>query len=161
MWLLIKELVIDLVKYGFPTIAFLISIISFLNARKASKITDRLLVVEEKLKIYELEKIEKQREDSQKACIEARIVSIGNHNYKLKIWNSGEATAYNVDYEVAEEFSKFIIRDKVPFEFLEKAKNFEERVVIFDGAPSKTSITTLWEDSEGNAFSKKQIVEVY
>jgi hypothetical protein len=161
MWLYIKELVIDLVDYVFPAIALGISLLSFFYARKANRIKDRLLVIEEKLKTYELDKIEKERENSHKACIEARIVPLGNHKYKLKIWNSGEATAYNVDYSVSPEFINNIIREKVPFEFLDKGKNFEEHVLVYGGTPNKTVITTSWKDSEGIEFSKEQVIQVY
>lgn len=161
MWVFIKELIIDLVNYVFPTIALGISLLSFWYARKANKINDRLLAIEEKLKTYELEKIEKEKEDSQKACIEARVVSLGNQKYKLKIWNSGEATAYDVDYSVLPEFSQNIIREKVPFEFLEKGKNFEEDVLVYLGTSNKTLITTSWKDSEGKEFSKEQVIQVY
>ncbi len=88
-----KGFFVDLVKYGFPTVAIIISIISFIDSRKTKKIQSRLYNVEEKLKKYDLEEKEKEREDATKACIEARIINISKNNYRLKIWNSGKATA--------------------------------------------------------------------
>jgi hypothetical protein len=151
----------DIIKYGFPTIAIVISILSYLKSRKSDGIRDRLLVVEEELKQYALEEKKKEIEDSRKACIEARIVSIGNHNYKLKVWNSGKAKACNVDYKVPEKLKGMFFREKTPFEYLEAGKNFEEHVIVSMGSPSKVRITTLWEDEYGESCTKEQIVQVY
>ena len=80
LWLKFKEFFVDLVQYGFPTIALIISIFSFKDSRKASKIQYRLNEVEEKLKKYELEEKEKEREEATKANIEARIIKIQFYN---------------------------------------------------------------------------------
>lgn len=160
IWLGIREFVIDVVQYGFPTIAIGLSILSYIKSRKSDDIRDRLLVVEEELKRYALEEKKKEIEDSRKACIEARIVPTGNRNYKLKIWNSGKAKAYNIDYKVPEEYKSMFYRDKIPYEYLDAGKNFEEHVIVSMSSPSVIKITTLWEDEDGKSFTKEQIVEV-
>lgn len=146
------------VKYGFPTIALLLSILSFLDSRKANAVQARLLEIEKKLKSYELEERERQREETMEACIEARVMNISKNNYKMKMWNSGKATAFNVDFTVAKEIGVF--REKVPYEFLEPGKSFEEIVLVHFGTPRKFSITTTWSDSSGKPHSKEQIVSI-
>lgn len=160
-WVFIKEIAIEFIKYGFPTIAIGISILSFLNSRKASKIQDRLYQVEEKLKNYELEEIEKKREEASKAIIEARIYKVSNGNYRLKLWNSGGATAHNVNFFVHPDYGDPIIKQKVPYEFLESNKSFEEHVVVVIGTPNKLKITTTWKNKEGTSYSKEQLLDVY
>lgn len=160
LWLQLKELFIDLVKYGFPTVALGLSILSYRDSRKANKVQDRLNEVEEKLKKYELEEKEKEREEATKACVEARIIKISKGNYKMKVWNSGKATAYNVDFEISEEYKGMVWRDKVPYEFLESGKNFEEVVIVHHGTPNKFKVTTTWTDKQGSLHSKEQIVTV-
>jgi hypothetical protein len=159
-WIDFKGFFIDLVKYGFPTIAILLSMLSYRDSRKAKRIQDRLNYIEEKLKKYELEEKEKQREEDNKACVEARVMNISKGNYRLKVWNSGKATAYNVDFEVPEELKRFVFKEKVPYEFLEYGKSFDEHVLVHMGTPSKFIVKTTWTDKQGVLFSKDQIVTI-
>ncbi|MEF2097300.1 hypothetical protein V3595_22025 [Bacillus sp. CFBP9009] len=161
LWTQFKEIFKDLVAYGFPAVAIALSYLSFRDSRKANKVQDRLKEVEEKLKKYELEDKEKEREEATKACVEARIIKIAKGKYRMKVWNSGKATAYNVDFKVHEEQIKGMIRrDKVPYEFLESSKNFEEYVLVHGGTPNKFKVTTTWTNEEGVPYSKEQIVTV-
>lgn len=159
-WLQLKNFFIDLVKYGFPTVAVGLSIFSYRDSRKANKVQDRLNEVEEKLKKYELEEKEKERDEATKACVEARIMKISKGNYKMKVWNSGKSTAYNVDFEIPEEYKNMVWREKVPYEFLDSCKSFEEYVMVHMGSPNKFKVTTTWTDMQGNFCSKEQIVSV-
>lgn len=160
LWLQFKLFFIDFVRYGLPTIALILSILSYKDSRKANKIRKRLTDIEEKLKNYELEEKEKEREEASKATVEARIVEISKRNYKMKVWNSGKATAYNVDFIIPEEAQGTIWRDKVPYEFLETGKGFEERVMVYDGTPNKLKITITWTDIEGTPHSKEQLLTI-
>lgn len=160
LWLKFKEIFIDLVQYGFPTIALVLSILSYKDSRKANKVQERLNSVEEKLMKYELEEKEKEREDATKACVEARIMKISKNNYKMKIWNSGKAIGYDVDFIIEEEYKGIVWRDKVPYEFLESGKSFEEHVLVHMGTPSKFKVTTIWKDKEGTKYSKEQLVTI-
>lgn len=160
LWLKFKNVFIDLVRYGFPTIALVLSILSFKDSRKANKVRDRLNMVEEKLKKYALEEKEKERIEASMACVEARIMMISRGKYKMKIWNSGKATAYNVDFKIPEEYKAMVWRDKVPYEFLEAGKSFEEHVLVYNGTPNKFNVITTWADQHGNPYSKEQIVNI-
>ncbi|MHB1483030.1 MAG: hypothetical protein ACYCYI_00040 [Saccharofermentanales bacterium] len=158
IWLYCKDVIIFIIMYIFPSVAIGISIISFIDSRKANKVKNRLNVVEETLKKYALEDKEKEREEANKACIEARIMNISKHNYKIRFWNSGKATAYNIDFNVPDEGEKFIIRDKVPYEFLDPNKSFEEHFIACYETPRKIKIITIWEDKQERSYSKEQII---
>lgn len=159
LWVQIKNIFINMVQYGFPTLAIILSLLSYKDSKKANKMQVRLNLIEEKLMSYDLEEKEKKREEATKACIEARIMKISNNNYKLKIWNSGEATAYNVNFQTTDEImNEFIQKDKVPFEMLDSHKSFEECVLIHIASPRKFPIITTWEDEEKKQYSKNQIV---
>ncbi|MFX3647893.1 MAG: hypothetical protein ACE3K2_28805 [Paenibacillus sp.] len=156
----LKDVFTELVKYGFPTVAIILSLLSFKDSRKANKVRDRLNELEEQLKQFALEEKEKERMDETKASIEARIINISKGKYKLKIWNSGKATAYNVNLEFPDESKGIIYTDKVPFEFLEAGKNFEEQVLVHSGTPRKFTIKTIWEDNKGINHSKELILTI-
>lgn len=155
------KVIIDIfVRYIVPIIALSISIVSFLQSRKVSKVQLRLSELEEKLKRYELEEKERKLAESSKAIVEARIYNISKGKYKMKIWNSGQAIAYNINFSVPDELNGVVFRDKVPFEMLEPGKNFEEHIIVHTGVPHKFWLKTVWEDSDGKYFEKEQIVTI-
>lgn len=148
------------VSYGIPILALIISISSYIDSRKTLKVQSRLSKMEERLKKYELDEKEKEREESNKACVEARVYKISKGNYSLKIWNSGKATAYNVDFIIPEKHKGIIFKDKVPFEVLEPGKSFDEKVIVYAGTPSKFNLKTIWSDNYNDKLEKEQIVTI-
>lgn len=110
------------------------------------------------MKKYELEEKEKEREAANKSIVEVRIYNVSKGKYKLKIWNSGQTTVYNVDYIIPEDLKNIVLRDKVPFEILEAGKSFEEHIVYYMGMPSKFCVKTTWNDADGNRHEKEQLV---
>lgn len=153
------KLISELIKYAFPVIALLLSLWSLIDSRKANSVQVRVNELEEKLKKIELEEKRKQLEEETKACVEARIYNISNGKYKLKIWNSGKATAYNVDFKVEDKMRGMIFRNNTPFEYLETGKSFEETAVRANGMPGKFKVITSWENKTNDEkFEKEQIV---
>lgn len=148
------------VNYVVPIIALIISICSYVDSRKVTKVQSRLNKMEERLKQYELEEKEKERQEATVANVEARVYKISRGKYSMKIWNSGKATAYNVDFSTQEDLGDIVFRDKVPFERLESGKNFEEHIIVYMGMPNKFNVKTIWTDIEGNEFYKDQIVTI-
>ena len=154
----IKYVFDTVVRYIFPLIAIVISVFSFYHSRKVNKVQLRLNEMEEKLKKYELEEIEKIREASNKSLVEARIYNVSKGKYRLKIWNSGQVEAYEVDFQVPDDIKGMVYRDKVPFEILEAGKSFEEHIIYCAGMPSKLKVKTTWKDINGENYEKEQIV---
>ena len=113
--------------------------------------------MEEKLKKYELDKIEQEKNTKQEAFVEARITRISSNNYRIKVWNSGNATAYNVDYNIPPEYEIILRKQVTPFEVLEPGENFEELVILYTGSKSKYKVTTKWNDQTGKEFSNEKI----
>ena len=118
--------------------------------------------MEEKLREYELalkkHELEKIRENEEKkANIEARVIKISKGSYRLKVWNSGNETAYNVAVSIPKEYSVIIMKDKMPFEYLEPGNSFEECVVIHMQSAPKFKVISKWEDEMGNEFLNEQL----
>jgi hypothetical protein len=160
LWQQTREFLVMMVTYVFPVIAVIVSVFSYVDSRKTNKLQERLMQVEDKLKLYELEDKEKEREESTKASVEARIVKISKETYKMKIYNNGKATAYQVEFKVPEGYERMVLRDKVPYEFLDPNKSFEEHVLVYDGTPSKFMVTTTWTDQNDTSYTKDQIVSI-
>lgn len=135
--------------------ALVVSIVSLIKSSKVEKLQKEVSELNSRLKRYELENIEKNRE----ACVEARLMEDGKRHY-LKIFNKGEGTAYDIDYTIngARECSSCFQRDKTPFPKLEQHGSYEEHVMTFMGFPPMVEITTSWKDEEGNKQSKVNYV---
>lgn len=155
--LLIKECIKDVALYVIPIAAFLLSFIALIKSNRVTKIEGKLKEYDLKLKEYELQKIEEEKNKKEEACVEARIVKISKGKYKIKIWNSGQAIAYNVDYDIPNEYQIILAKRVTPFELLPPGQNFEEYVIIHMQSESKYKVVTSWQDEDGNEFSKEQL----
>lgn len=138
-----------IVTYIIPIIALVISILSYVQSSKTSK-------MEEKLKEYELKKIE--TENRRYANVEGKIVS-GINTYKIRISNSGNIPAYQVDYTIPEKYHIKLFKDNgvTPLEILKPGNYFEEEIFISMGSSSKCEIITMWKDKDGNGYSNTEL----
>lgn len=163
-WNVAKEIIKDVAVYIIPIAAFVVSLIALKRSNDTMKVQVQLSEVEEKLKEYELalkkhelKKIQAEENEEKKAKVEARIIKISQGKYRLKVWNSGNATAYNIEVSIPDEYSIIIMKDKMPFEYLEPGNSFEECVVIHMQSASKFKIISKWEDEAGNTFENEQL----
>ena len=136
-------------------VSLIVAIVSLCFSRKSQNLQDKVNEFELKLKGYEL--AEKEKEQQKAPYIEARIIHVNNDQYKIKVWNSGNATAKNVtaSWDKASKVL-FFDQEKMPFEFLDPQKSFELSISTFSGSARKLCITTKWEDDMGEKHSKTQ-----
>ncbi|MBQ2678352.1 MAG: hypothetical protein IJF96_05560 [Firmicutes bacterium] len=134
-------------------VSLVIAIMSFAFSSKSQHLQDRVNEIELKLKEYELAEKEQQKAP----CVEARINHIAKENYRIKIWNSGNAAAKNVtaSWDKGSQIL-FFDQEKMPFELLEPQKSFELAISTYCGSPRKLCITTTWEDGDEKKHSKEQ-----
>ena len=140
------------------TAALIVSIVAIVKSSKAQKLQNRINELEIQIKQYEVEKIKKEQDEAGAACVEARVVAIGTGKHRMKVWNSGNTTVYNVSASFEGNPGIMIMdRDKQPFEELEPGKNYELALITYDGSTSKFRIITEWEDKEGTKQSRTQM----
>ncbi len=150
-------MIINIIAIVISAISLLVAVVSLRSSLKSQHLQDKVNEIDVKLKNYELEQIEKERQRN--ACVEVRIVSYGKTE-KMKVWNSGNETAYNVTASVNEESQIMILdNEKMPFEVLEPQKNFELILITHMGSASKLTVTTEWENKDGVKFSKQQLCD--
>lgn len=161
---IVVEVIKSVALYIMPIAAFIVSLIALKRSNDTMKVQVQLSEVEEKLREYELalkkhelEKIRAEENEEKKANIEARVIKISKGSYRLKVWNSGNETAYNVAVSIPEEYNVIIMKDKMPFEYLEPGSNFEECVVIHGGSAPKFEIISTWEDEKENKYENIQL----
>ena len=139
-------------------ISLLIAIISLFKSSNAQRLQNKVNELELKIKENELERIAKEKESEELACVEARFITIGKGKHRLKVWNSGNATAYNVSARFDGNVGIMIIdQEKQPFEELEARKSYELILVTHTGSASKFRIITEWTDVNGEKHSKTQM----
>ena len=163
-WNTAKEIIKDIAIYIMPIAAFIVSLIALRRSNDTLKVQVHMSEVEQKLteyeltlKKYELDRIRAEEKEEKSANIEARIIKISKEKYRLKVWNSGNAVAYNVQVTIPEEYNIIIINQKMPFEYLEPNNGFEESVVLHMQSASKFMVCSLWEDKDGNKYSNEQL----
>ena len=149
---ILKEVVPFIKDWGALIIAgisLLVAIISLFKSSKAQRLQN---------KVNELDKIAKEKEDSVLACVEVRFITVGKGKHRLKVWNSGNATAYNVSARFDGDVGIMIMdREKQPFEELEAGKSYELILITHNGFASKFRIITEWTDSSGKQHTKTQM----
>ena len=139
-------------------ISLLVAIISLLKSSKAQRLQNKVNELELKIKRNELDKIAKEKEDSVLACVEVRFITVGKGKHRLKVWNSGNATAYIGSARFDGDVGIMIMdREKQPFEELEAGKSYELILITHNGFASKFRIITEWTDSSGKQHTKTQM----
>ena len=145
----------EIAALAISAVSLAVAIVSLINSSKSQHLQDKVNEIELKLKEYEL--AEKEKEQQKTPCVEARINHISGEKYKIKIWNSGNSVAKNVtaSWDKGSQLI-FFDQEKMPFELLEPQKSFDLTISTYSGSPRKLSITTEWEDSDGQKHSKEQ-----
>lgn len=158
---ILQEVVLFIKDWGALIIAgisLLIAVISLFKSSKAQRLQNKVNELELKIKENELERIVKEKEEAALACVEARFITIGKGKHRLKVWNSGNATAYNVSARFDGDVGILIMdQEKQPFEELEARKSYELILATHMGSASKFKIITEWTDASGKRHAKTQM----
>lgn len=140
------------------TVALIVSIVAIVQSSKAQKLQNRINELEIQIKQYEVDKIKKEQDEADASCVEARVITIGTGKHRMKVWNSGNTTVYNVSASFEGKPGIMIIdRDKQPFDELEPGKNYELVLITHGGSASKFKIVTEWQDKLGTKHSRTQM----
>ena len=139
-------------------ISLLVAIISLIKSSKAQRLQNKVNELELKIKQNELDRIAKEKEAESLSCVEARFITVGKDQHRLKVWNSGNTTAFNVTARFDGDPQIFIMDDeKQPFEELDARKSYELDLLTHLGSASKFRIVTEWTDVNGERHSKTQM----
>ena len=139
-------------------IAFVFSVVAMKKASKSEELQNKVNELELQVKQYEIDKINAEKEAANVSCVEARFITVGKGKHRLKVWNSGNATAYNVSARFDGDVGIIIMdRDKQPFDELEARKSYELVLVTYNGSASKFRIITEWTDANGKQYTNTQM----
>ena len=147
----------DWLSLGSFIIAALALIYSWYTGRKIHKLD---LIIKKK----EIEKRRTEEEESQKASIECNVIktSKGEMNI-LKIYNKGQAKAYNVNFAILddpeENISLNMPGNYLPYPILLPQQSFEVRYILFRRRPHFT-IKIEWDDDFKKGRNQTQIIDL-
>lgn len=150
----------EVVAFIISAISLLIATISFFISLPAQHLQNKVNELEVRIKEYELVKIEEEKSEMNRSCVEARIINVSSGKYKLKIWNSGCRTVRNVSAKLSEDANIIILNNKMPYELLEPRKGFDASLIVHFGSARKFIITTEWENENGSKQSKEQMGDI-
>ena len=147
----------DWISLGSFIIAALALIYSWYTGRQIHKLD---LIIKKK----EIEKRRTEEEESQKASIECNVIktSKGEMNI-LKIYNKGQAKAYNVNFAILddpeENISLNMPDNYLPYPILLPQQSFEVRYILFRRRPHFT-IKIEWDDDFKKGRNQTQIIDL-
>ncbi|MBR2322755.1 MAG: hypothetical protein IKA54_04090 [Clostridia bacterium] len=141
-------------------VSVIIAVISIIQSSKAQKLQNKINELDTKIKEYELEKIEKEKTEASSSVIKARAINVGKNSYRLKIYNAGNTTAYNISAQISNEYCVMLINDKMPFEELEPQNGFDEVLIVHMGSARKFKVELTWQDKDGNEHKDEQFCSI-
>lgn len=141
-------------------ISIFLAVVSLIKSSKVQKLQPKLNELELELKKYAIEKINMEKEQLKKTCVEARIIAVASNKHKIKVWNSGNTLANDVEIEIDENAGIIILENIFPYEELDIGKSFDVAIITHYGSARKFYITTKWKDAEGLSQSKRQLVSL-
>ena len=97
---ILEEYLKYIVAYVVPITSLIVSVISLINSRKVPKLEKQIQEYDLLIKQYQLEKIKSEKKFE--AVVEARIIRISDNNYKIRVFNRGNASAFQVNYDIPE-----------------------------------------------------------
>lgn len=148
----------DIIALGSLLVAVIALIKSFISDRKV-KAMDLLL------KKRELNKANLEDDEIRKADIEVNVVETAKgSNNKLRFYNKGKSTAYNVSFEITSDegidaITLHIQQDYLPYPKLLPQQNFDIYFNNYGDAPHQT-IMIKWEDDYGKERCKEVVVDM-
>lgn len=155
-----EEILKIITYYIIPIFSFVFSVIALVQSRKSRNTEEKLKSLELYIKEYQAKEIEDKQNAPNSPNVEARIYKVSKGVYKAKIWNSGNATAYNITASIPEKYSVILMQDKFPYEYLKPNHSFDENVVYHMGSSPKFEIATYWEDEDGKEYSNIELRSV-
>ena len=138
-------------------LALVISFYATWRTFRFKKSEQELVEIQKKLNTFMLEKEQRDAEQATRAELGAAFVTLGAHKHRLKVFNKGKATAYQVNLNFPEGNDVILqqdIQEKLPLESLERGQSVELIAAVTLSTKRKHAIELLWHDEDGIEHSK-------
>lgn len=147
-------------EYLSEVIAFLALLLSgyaTFRSLKFKKSEKELVEVQKKLNQLMLEKEKREATQAKRADLGANFITIGKQKHRLKVFNKGKGTAYNVNIEFPDGNDLILqhgLKEKFPLEIMERGQSVD-LVASFDmQSKSKLKVKLKWENENEEVDEK-------
>lgn len=138
----------------------ILSIIAILFSWRVYYIHDRKIKKQERLlNEYQLNKIEKEKEESLRAIIEANVVKAGKGDKIIKVYNKGKSIARDVEVFLPEVHEIQVAENPCPIDIIPQS-GIEISLFLLGGYPKKIEITCKWKDNFKDDNEVKQMLQI-
>lgn len=138
-------------------IALLFSGYATWRSRGSRRKEEELIEIQYKLNALMLDKEEREAQSANEAEIGANFISLGSKRHRLKVFNRGKATAYQVSIRFPEGNDCIIdadLQEKFPMESIEPGQAVELVASFSMHAKRKHAIKLSWKNAQGQPFEK-------
>ena len=141
--------------------SLLISVIALLFSVITYILHDRRIKKQEGLiNKYQLEKIDAERIEQNKALIKANFIRGTSGKNKVMVYNAGKSAARNINLEILSEDKNFMVlnQDIFPFDLMNPQENTVLYLTTFEGSPDTLRIRLTWNDHHDLNNAHEQIL---
>ena len=135
--------------------SFLLAVVSLIKSSQAQKLQNKINQIELLIKQHELKKIDLEKADAERSCVDVSVIRDQN-NWKLRIWNSGNTTVYNVYASIDGETGIILLNSNMPLDALRPNKSYEVQLIPSLGSANRFIVTTTWDNNKGIRQKKTQ-----
>ena len=138
-------------------IALLFSGYATWRSRGLRKKEEELIEIQHKLNALMLDKEAREAQSANSAEIGANFITLGSKKHRLKVFNKGKATAYQVSLEFPEGNDCIMDADldeKFPMESMEPGQSVELIASFVMHTKRKQAIRLHWKNAVGESFEK-------
>ncbi|RUO18005.1 hypothetical protein CWE08_12080 [Aliidiomarina iranensis] len=138
-------------------IALLFSGYATWRSRGLRKKEEELIEVQRKLNELMLDKEKREAQSANSAELGANFITLGSKKHRLKVFNKGKATAYQVSLEFPEGNDCIMnsdLEEKFPMEAMEPGQSVELIASFVMQTKRKQAIRLHWMNAEGESFEK-------
>lgn len=133
-------------------IALIISVLAFIDTRRANRSGARLSEQEIELVRHQLAEVRLGKAAEKRAFVSATLYKVNTKTWRLRVYNKGPAEAQNVRL-ILDDQNKIVEQnfsdDKFPMTKLEKGQSVEVIAAITQRTPPKEWLTIRWHDLSG------------
>jgi hypothetical protein len=112
------------------------------------------------LKQYNLEKIEKEKEEEKKAKIEAFVVKEYKGTRKIKIYNKGKSIAKNLNVNIPKHDGYHVFTNPCPFDIRPQNSIEIKLGALTENHPDKIKIDFEWSDDYKDKNRESQMIQI-
>lgn len=150
------EVLVDVLTICISLGSLAVAVLALVKAWPINKLQASVLEMDSKIKKNELDKIAK--DNIENCSIELSTVKFSSNDYRIRLWNSGNVDAYNINLEIEKDSGYLMVEEKLPWEKLNMNDSVDIKLLAVYSRKDKFAIDWNWENDKGEMFQQSKIV---